>query len=707
MNPQPRSPVDEWWDDFSERPVEALESFLLGEVYLGRLERNDPDEILYRLFYRAGKTSLQALDAAFCAFFEKYFQASPPDFSPSHWAEILESALSAVARLELQHTRLYLRDHLDSARAWLWGLYQGPARDPEAQFLRTLALSQPDRTLLPLWMRLSRLEEDRPLLHASLGLLGLQKLPDDQGQPLGDLEPAIFRALVDLAEAIHQQVADKKRGAEFWRLALRALMARYPRSETYWCDHFLPLVSRTRDSVSAKWLGALFPKLRSSLQQQGARQPTGAGLSQPPSYNEFGTIRDTLKKQPLAGLRRLVQDFLEGHERYARHTGDAEILVKVFDEISRLIMRSDPAWARTIMNEALLWAPYDHQNWMGLARIELIAGRPAEAVSILWQAKRRFPEDVNFRTFLAQLLSRQGEMEVAEILLRQTMEEFPQNAVCRTILAQVLMQQDKFPEAEISLNRGYGKIPPGRSLLQYPGPGLDETGQVLGGRTRLNREYAKIPPERSLPHYPGPGLDEAGQVPGGRTRLNRDYAKIPPERSLPQHPGPGLDEAGQVPGGGTSLNRGYAKIPPGRILPHHPGPGLDETGQVLGGGNSLKRGYTKIPPGRILPQYPGPGLDETGQVLGGGNNLNRDYAKIPPGRILPHHPGPGLDGAGQVTGGGTGLKTGDQGIPPERSLPQPPGPGLDEAGQVPGSRTGLNRDYAKIPPGRILPHHPQ
>ncbi len=27
----------------------------------------------------------------------------------------------------------------------------------------------------------------------------------------GDLEPAIFRALVDLAEAIHQQVADKER----------------------------------------------------------------------------------------------------------------------------------------------------------------------------------------------------------------------------------------------------------------------------------------------------------------------------------------------------------------------------------------------------------------------------------------------------------------------------------------------------------------
>ena len=260
------SPVEKWQANFEQQPSEALDRLLMGRAYMGWLNRNDTDEILYRLFHMADKNRLIALDKAMQSWFIRYWESVPSSISASRWDEILQNAFSTVIRLNLQETQDWLLKNYSRARVWLRSLYLCPAGDPEADLLRTLALCQHNQGLLSLWMRLCRLEEDRPLHFASMGLLGLRKLPDENGKPPGGLPEVVFSGIVNLANVIGKQVRPEKEGKEFWFLEVRAIMARYPRTSHYWTEHFLPLVSSEPDSTAAKWLGKLIPKLKAVLE---------------------------------------------------------------------------------------------------------------------------------------------------------------------------------------------------------------------------------------------------------------------------------------------------------------------------------------------------------------------------------------------------------------------------------------------------------
>ena len=232
------SPIKKWQSFFEEYPFDALDLLLLGRAYMGILNRSDTNEILYRLFHTRTKAQLDILDDAIKEWFVKYWELTPPSISIQRWNEVLRNAFSTVIRLNLAKTQTWLFENYQQARVWLYGLYLGPDSDPEADLLRLLALSQRDQSLLPLWMRLCRLEEDRPLHFADIGLLGLRKMPDVNGEPHGDIHSAVFRNIIDLARAIDKQVRPKNAGKEFWFMKVREIMARYPRSTQYWADHF-------------------------------------------------------------------------------------------------------------------------------------------------------------------------------------------------------------------------------------------------------------------------------------------------------------------------------------------------------------------------------------------------------------------------------------------------------------------------------------
>ncbi len=442
------SPLEKWLLEFDRYPAEALDRLLLGKAYMGRLDRNDTDEILFRLFHTAEPERRNALERAMLQWFQDYWENAPAAVPASRWGEILQNAFATVARLQLRVVQDWLLAHYGRGRTWLRGLYLGPARDPEAALLRTLALAQHDLRLLPLWMRLCRLEEDRPLYYAGLGLLGLRKLPGENDERHGDLHTAVFRGLMDLANAIDQKPSLRQEGQEFWFLKARALMARqYPRSTQYWTEHFYPLVYFQRESAAATWLGKLIPRLRKELEgaAPGFKRKTAI---MPPSRQEQETILDLLQRWPLQEVRAQLQTHLSKHRYYAHQTGFAEYLVKTFSNIAFRIFRQDPNWALALVKEAFLWAPYNDFLWTERAKIEAHLGRHAKALSLLWEAKRRFPEIAQIRTQLAELLRREGKNEVAEQVYCQTTIDFPNNAVCRNGLAEVLKAQGKLEEAE-------------------------------------------------------------------------------------------------------------------------------------------------------------------------------------------------------------------------------------------------------------------
>jgi len=254
--------IEKWQKCFAQNPMEALDNLLMGHVYMGKLNRNDTDEILFHLFHKTGNDCLTELDEVMRSWFEKYWGTTPCLIT--RWDEILRDAFSAVIRLNLHKTQAWLLENYPRphAQVWLRSLYLGPAKDPEANLLRVLALCQHDDSLLPLWRKLCRLEKNRPLHHASMGLLGLHKLPDENGKPPSDLPLDLFSGIVALANAIGKQAKPKKEGKAFFFLKVRALMAHYPHSSQYWTEHFRPLLFSKSSSTAAKWLIKLIPELK-------------------------------------------------------------------------------------------------------------------------------------------------------------------------------------------------------------------------------------------------------------------------------------------------------------------------------------------------------------------------------------------------------------------------------------------------------------
>ena len=298
----PSTPVDRWQAAYAQDPLRALDRLLTGRVFLGRLHRNDADEIIFRLFHTASDEDRTRLDETLQRWFATNWGQAPADLSVSRWDQVLQNAFSVAVRLNLRQTQTWLLDRRDSGRRWLRTLYLDASRDPEAAFLRALALSQRDTRLLPPWMALCRMDEDRPLYFGGLALLGLRKLPDENGQPHSGIHPAVFRGLVELANALDRQVRPRKDGERYWLVEMRAFMARYPRSQTYWAEHFWPHLRYHRESTAAAWFGKLIRPLKRAL-EEGHLRRTGYSPARSPSREDYEAIADLLRHKPLDEVR--------------------------------------------------------------------------------------------------------------------------------------------------------------------------------------------------------------------------------------------------------------------------------------------------------------------------------------------------------------------------------------------------------------------
>lgn len=446
-----------WMSEFQLQPLPALDRLLFGRAWVGAQQANDPDEILYRFFHKASPELRQDLDAALRGWFEKHWGTVPVD--QSRWCQVLRDAFSAALRLDLEQSLAWLRGACQQAqgRAWLSSLRMGRPRDPEANLLRTLALSQPNCKLLPLWMRLCRMEEERPDYFASLGLMGLYRLPDEDGQPHPDLHSAVFKGIVEMARAFSRRIFPRSEAERLWKNEVWALMARFPRSEHYWIEHLLPQVASAPRSAPAIWLCGILPSLEKALQKKKrTRKPPSV---QPPSLRETRTLLRRLGRRPSKQARLEMEGLLDRHRRYAEQSGEGEFLVKTLTNTATKVMDSLPHWARQLAEEAFGWAPGDFFVWAARAQAEANSGHPGQALSLLWEAKRRMPEIADIRTNLAEMLRRCDELPLAEMVYRQAVTDFPDNPVCRNGLAGLLKDSKRYQEAESAYRQAAADFP--------------------------------------------------------------------------------------------------------------------------------------------------------------------------------------------------------------------------------------------------------
>ena len=106
------------------------------------------------------------------------------------------------------------------------------------------------------------------------------------------------------------------------------------------------------------------------------------------------------------------------------------------------------ALAESLARAALVWQPTNHFAW-ALWRDALAAQSTFEAaVDFGWETIRRFPENVQWRNQLADLLARLPDRDdEAEAVLREAVHRFPDNVVARNQLAELLIDGGRIKDA--------------------------------------------------------------------------------------------------------------------------------------------------------------------------------------------------------------------------------------------------------------------
>lgn len=446
----PHPAVLRWREAFATNAAEALGSALTGKVSLGNYDRAHPAEALAQILTEADlpradeglQTWLSGLSGA----------PKPADLSGKRFADALVEAFRLIALLHLKQTREWCAQHHGSLRTWLRSFYFGRSRDPEAALLVVLAQDQSNRSLLPLWQGIVR--RGRPVEHVRQALTGLRMLPaDDAGKVERGMPRALLQGLLDYGNV--QAGRGERKGVE-WLMEVDFLAAIYPMSPDAWGRKFREVVQAREPMPAVKnWLDQRYP-----LALKPFEGGAGKGPLQPPYFKE---IEPSLKKLDTSyqEVRPRLQKFFDESRLYCRESGDSHYLVLSFRNVGDHLLEVDPTWARELAHEVATWAPGDPKSWSLLARALEAEGDWRRAEAVYWQARRRFPENVQAHSQLAHALLVHGSGELGEAVYRQAIQLFPDNPVCRGDLAhtlKVLGRHDdalsEYKKAQELFNRG-------------------------------------------------------------------------------------------------------------------------------------------------------------------------------------------------------------------------------------------------------------
>ena len=335
----------------------------------------------------------------------------------------------------------YLRENLTYYQGWLVPLNKGPGQDPASELWRVMALIQPDRRFLKDWYHLcAEAGHTLPINYLSLGLLGLRMMPEENGEQSGRLKTELLAGLFRWASRLQ----DNRPNQRVFIRQIRMIKVLYPRSLKIWRERLAPLIPQYEET------GAAFLPW---LEKAGIKNITTSrikGAVSLPAYARRGNLLKRLKQKKFQDILPDIRKLITEHERYAEATGDVGYLVKTACDFSSRLLKKAPSYALELARTANHWQPSNPFSWSLLARALEKLYKDELAEIVYWEAMRRFPENVYFRTQLSGLLVRPrvGQQEVAEKLLWETMDRFPDNEVCRNALAELLAKSGREKDAE-------------------------------------------------------------------------------------------------------------------------------------------------------------------------------------------------------------------------------------------------------------------
>jgi tetratricopeptide (TPR) repeat protein len=438
--------IEHWLNDLAAEPMAAIQRLVLGKVAIPAWSRASLREIFIEVY----QTHAAALDDALTGWLQERLLKMPPEQTPTlAWATDLQEVFRAVAGLPLPKLAHLLRDSMRDFRIWLKPLATDKSLDPEASYLAALAWAETNKHLEGLWLGLALHRAKEPMHYIDIGLLGLRKGRDEQGN-LPSKAPFVFLAtLIDLAD-----VPDMSK--KNWLLTTRAILGGYRYSQETWVREFAPVIeARPQAQNGPKWIKGILPSL------QTPSHHTEHTAEHPHTIEERKSIiKAVAERGPLAvGVK--LTTFLKRHRDYANLTHDSHFIVRTFNSLAEKARMHDPDWAIARAEEAIFWDKNNALNWTVMARCQWARGLKKDrsgdaegaeldclkAIDTLWEARFQFSWDPFVRNELGKLYRDAGDLDTAEAVYREAIADFPQNVACHCGLAEVLREKGLIDEA--------------------------------------------------------------------------------------------------------------------------------------------------------------------------------------------------------------------------------------------------------------------
>ncbi len=516
-----------WISQLGRNPLDAVAAVLTGRMPRGALQQGDADEFFVAALAYAQKERQQVadlLDQGLLAWLESCRRMTPAsisDYGVSALISRLERAFITVARARLPHTAQDLTDDHLAWDEWLTPLRRRDWIDVLDAFDEALAINQKDARLSPRWFdRLADAGWGGPAWRSSLriGLVGLRKLPHPPGtQP----ESRVAAGLVHFVRhaLTYEAIAELDVSRIFQREAMALIEIYYPRRSEHWQEVWQASLEQIKhvsikkvplrvwlheQLVSLGFAASELPRARAakaiepSSEKRRAPKRRILPLSPPPKEEREALIGRFKSKGFSSALWKDIRSYVDKDWHYAEGSGEGYFVVRTVANFGeRLLRTSMPRDSVLILRDwmlrAMSFAPEDPYLWDLWAKLQHALGRYEDALAVLWESVRRFPESPVVRTRLAGVLRSKSRTALAEAVLRDTMRDFPRNAVCRHALSELLRETSRAPEAEKILRDAMRDFPRNAYFRNTLAELLRETGRAPEAEQLLRETMRDFP----------------------------------------------------------------------------------------------------------------------------------------------------------------------------------------------------------------------
>ncbi|AJK45300.1 tetratricopeptide repeat protein [Burkholderia plantarii] len=466
-----------WANQLRQYPEQAVGDLLGGMADITPFERLEPREFLLAVLPRVSRlvprtllgepvsstpnpdpnADLPALvDAGLSRWLLARRQAALPTARKlgAYVAQLCE-VLQLPLYFALPQTLSVLQAERRSWLQYLSSLTLSPYRDPEYDYWQALAAQQSDDRLQFFWqsfiVEAGRLRSRRYL---NLGLLALARLPLSEDDSLRNLRLQV--------QALINRYARRKvwgtTAIEELADSLRGVMVRNPSLSADSYRSFLTaLISPLGDDKTSSVFSLL--GLGRPAQQYGIPKASSIYKVKLPGNTEDTdrAVQAVSRSSSLAQAWNAIHHLLTANADYLHKTGDPYHFLRTLDRCARTLCGKYALRDPEVQGQLFQWIHLalrmdseDPRRWMLWELALRRAGQPQRAQWVLWEMTRRFPDNLQCRVELAQILAFSGaddDQFQAQRLLKQALLLDPENLHAHTTLAKLARERRDWDKA--------------------------------------------------------------------------------------------------------------------------------------------------------------------------------------------------------------------------------------------------------------------